>query len=114
MMRLVVEKDGTGTKADLQGYDVRGKTGTAQKALKNKKGYSNTRYTSVFAGFAPKDHPKLAIVVVVDEPENQYYGGDVAAPAFRDILAESFNYLNIPPEKKDQTMIASLSEGAGN
>jgi cell division protein FtsI (penicillin-binding protein 3) len=114
MMRLVVEKDGTGTKADLQGYDVCGKTGTAQKALKNKKGYSNTRYTSVFAGFAPKDHPKLAIVVVVDEPENQYYGGDVAAPAFRDILAESFNYLNIPPEKKDQTMIASLSEGAGN
>ena len=113
MMRLVVEKDGTGTKADIQGYNVCGKTGTAQKALKNKKGYSNTRYTSVFAGFAPKDHPQLAIVVVVDEPENQYYGGDVAAPAFRNILAESFNYLNIPPEKNNHTMIASLSEGGG-
>lgn len=98
MMHLAVAEDGTGTKAAMEGYTVCGKTGTAQKALKNSKGYSKDKYLSVFAGFAPKNDPRLAILVVVDEPRNKYYGGDVAAPAFRSIMAESFNYLNIRPE----------------
>jgi len=110
MMNLVVENDGTGTKAAIDGYTVCGKTGTAQKALKNKKGYSKNRYTSVFAGFAPKNNSELAILVAIDEPKKQYYGGDVAAPAFKAIMAESFNYLNIAPENS-KTMIASLSPG---
>jgi len=78
--------------------------------LKNKKGYSKKNYISVFAGFAPKNNSELAILVVIDEPKKQYYGGDVAAPAFKTIMAESFNYLNIVPEKT-KTMIASLSTG---
>jgi cell division protein FtsI (penicillin-binding protein 3) len=110
MMQLVVEEAGTGTKAAMDGYTVCGKTGTAQKALENRKGYSKHNYISVFGGFAPLDTPELAILVVVDEPRKQYYGGDVAAPAFKTIMAESFNYLNIPPEK-NKPMMASLSTG---
>jgi len=110
MMSLVVKEEGTGVKAAMDGYTVCGKTGTAQKALKNQKGYSKNNYISVFAGFAPIDNPELAILVVIDEPRKQYYGGDVAAPAFKTIMAESFNYLNIPPEKS-KNMIALLSTG---
>ncbi len=110
MMNLVVREEGTGIKAAMDGYTVCGKTGTAQKALKDKRGYSTNKYMSVFAGFAPLDTPQLAILVVIDEPKKQYYGGDVAAPAFKTIMAESFNYLNIPPEKAPH-MIASVSTG---
>ncbi|MCF6246598.1 MAG: penicillin-binding protein 2 [Desulfobacula sp.] len=113
MMSLAVAEDGTGTKAAMDGYTVCGKTGTAQKALKNKKGYSKSKYISVFAGFAPKDDPKLAILVVVDEPQNQYYGGDVAAPAFKNIMAEAFNYLNIRPAK-NESMIAMFNKEKTN
>ena len=113
MMRLVVKEEGTGSKAAMDGYTVCGKTGTAQKALKNQRGYSKNNYISVFAGFAPQDNPELAILVVIDEPRKQYYGGDVAAPAFKTIMAESFNYLNIPPEKH-KNMIALLSTGEKN
>ncbi|MCD4720526.1 MAG: penicillin-binding protein 2, partial [Desulfobacula sp.] len=113
MMSLVVKEEGTGVKAAMEGYTVCGKTGTAQKALKNRKGYSKSNYISVFAGFAPEDNPELAILVVIDEPRKQYYGGDVAAPAFKTIMAESFNYLNIPPEK-NKTMVALLSTGGKN
>ncbi|MBW2655800.1 MAG: penicillin-binding protein 2, partial [Deltaproteobacteria bacterium] len=113
MMGLVVAEEGTGTKAAMDGYTVCGKTGTAQKALKNQRGYSKNNYISIFAGFAPEENPKLAILVVVDEPRKQYYGGDVAAPAFKTIMTESFNYLNIPPEK-NKIMIAQLPTGEKN
>ena len=122
MMGLVVENEGTGTKAAIDGFNICGKTGTAQKALKNQKGYAKNRYTSVFGGFAPKNRPELAILVVIDEPTKKYYGGDVAAPAFKSIMAESFTYLNIAPENRKipelspehsakQSMVASLSVG---
>lgn len=110
MMNLVVQEEGTGVNAALDGYTVCGKTGTAQKALKNGKGYSKNKYTSVFAGFAPLDNPKLAVLVVVDEPMNKYYSGEVAAPAFKTIMAESFNYLNIAPEK-DRQVVAAVTKG---
>ncbi|CCK79378.1 peptidoglycan D,D-transpeptidase FtsI family protein [Desulfobacula toluolica] len=110
MMSLAVKEEGTGTKAAMNGYSVCGKTGTAQKAMEKRKGYSKRNYISVFGGFAPQGNPELAILVVVDEPRKQYYGGDVAAPAFKSIMAESFNYLNIPPEKS-KNMIALLSSG---
>ncbi|MCK5163264.1 MAG: penicillin-binding protein 2 [Desulfobacula sp.] len=113
MMSLAVKEEGTGVKAAMAGYTVCGKTGTAQKALKNKKGYSKNKYISVFGGFAPENNPELAILVVIDEPRKQYYGGDVAAPAFKTIMAESFNYLNIPPEKS-KVMIALLPFGEKN
>ena len=105
MMARVVQEDGTGTKAALPGYRVCGKTSTAQKADKETKGYSHSKFTAAFAGFAPFDNPALAILVVVDEPKENHYGGIVAAPAFKDILARSFNYLNIAP---DTDMVAGL------
>lgn len=111
MMHLAVQEDGTGSKAAMEGYAVCGKTGTAQKVSKNRKGYSKNRYTSIFAGFAPRYNPELSILVVVDEPMGgKYYGGDVAAPAFKKILAGSFNYLNIPPEQK-QHIAAVIDNG---
>ena len=110
MMNLVVSREGTGTKAIIDGYEICGKTGTAQKVAEGGKGYAKNKYTSVFAGFAPLENPELAVLVIVDEPQKQYYGGDVAAPAFKTILAESFNYLNIPPEK-NKTLVALAPEG---
>lgn len=97
MMRAATEKGGTGTLAAPVGYTVCGKTGTAQK-LNDQGNYQHCEYNAVFAGFAPIDAPELAVVVVVDEPHRQHFGGLVAAPAFREIVHESFNYLNIPPE----------------
>ncbi len=75
------------------------------ESCQRQKGYSDSRYTSAFAGFAPFDNPALAILVVVDEPKQNHYGGIVAAPAFKDIMARSFNYLNIAP---NTDMIAAL------
>lgn len=107
MMNLVVQEEGTGTRAAMEGYAVCGKTSTAQKASKDQKGYEKNKYISAFAGFAPLENPELAILVVVDEPRKKHYGGEVAAPAFKTIMAESFNYLNIPPDKT-HSMVAAL------
>ncbi|PIE63182.1 MAG: cell division protein FtsI [Desulfobacter postgatei] len=98
MVRVVHQKEGTGTQAAIPGYRICGKTSTAQKVARDKKGYSHSRFTAAFAGFAPFDNPVLAILVVVDEPKKNHYGGIVAAPAFKDIMARSFNYLNITPQ----------------
>jgi len=110
MMNMVVKKDGTGTRAAMEGYEVCGKTSTAQKAGRNKTGYEKNKYIAAFAGFAPKKDPKLAILVVIDEPTKQHYGGEVAAPAFKTIMAQSFNYLNVVPENTG-TMIAAVTKG---
>ena len=113
MMNLVVQEEGTGTKAAMQGYRVCGKTSTAQKARKGKPGYETNKYIAGFAGFAPQENPELAILVVIDEPQKQYYGGQLAAPAFKTIMAQSFNYLNIAPEPT-KTMIAAVTKGEEN
>ena len=113
MMNMVVQENGTGTKAAMDGYPVCGKTSTAQKAGKDGKGYEKNKYTAAFAGFAPQENPELAILVVVDEPQKKHYGGDVAAPAFKTIMAESFSYLNIAPEKTE-SMIAAVIKGQAN
>lgn len=98
MMQSVVQEGGTGTRARLPGYRVCGKTGTAQKARTDGKGYAAGDYTALFVGFAPADAPQLAAAVIIDEPRTSHYGGVVAAPAFKTILQKSFNYLNIPPD----------------
>ncbi|MBU4133126.1 MAG: penicillin-binding protein 2 [Proteobacteria bacterium] len=113
MMNLVVQEEGTGTKAAMEGYAVCGKTSTAQKASTGQAGYAKNKYISAFAGFAPQENPELAILVVIDEPQKQHYGGDVAAPAFKTILAKSFNYLNIAPERT-KSMIAAVTKGEKN
>lgn len=97
MLEEVVRPGGTGTKAAIPGYRVAGKTGTAWKFTAG--GYSEDRYISIFAGLAPASDPRLAAVVVIDEPSGQlYYGSDVAAPVFANVMAESLRLLAVPPD----------------
>jgi cell division protein FtsI (penicillin-binding protein 3) len=97
MLEEVVKPGGTGTKAAVQGYRVAGKTGTAWKFAAG--GYSEDKYLSIFAGMAPASDPKLAAVVIIDEPGGDlYYGSDVAAPVFAEVMAESLRLMAIPPD----------------
>ena len=96
ILKTVITEGGTGVNAALEGYSVCGKTGTAQK-IDESGTYAKDRYLASFVGFAPADHPELTILVLVDEPKGQSYGGIVAAPAFRQIALETLSYLNIPP-----------------
>ena len=84
--------------AAIPGYMLAGKTGTAEKADPETGGYSKTKYVASFVGFAPARDPKLLTLVMVDEPQGDIYGGSVAAPAWRDIMSFSLNYLRIPPK----------------
>ncbi len=107
MMRGVVSKTGTAPKAAVRGYKVAGKTGTVKKISK-KGGYTRKKYSAVFAGFAPASDPKLAIVVMIDEPNNGvYYGGLVAAPAFSTIMSGALRLLNIDPDDISHPDVAS-------
>jgi cell division protein FtsI (penicillin-binding protein 3) len=111
MMQLVVEKGGTGNSAAIEGFRVAGKTGTAQKT--NNSGiYEKDKYVSSFVGFVPADNPELTILVVVDEPQGEYYGSVVAAPAFKTIATESLSYLTIPSKNKKGRLTAKLKSGA--
>ena len=94
MLEYATSEDGTGSKAIPTGYRVAGKTGTAQKP-NPRGGYSKGRYNAVFAGFAPVDDPQLVIIVLVDEPKKSIYGGQVAAPIFRNIAESALPYLGI-------------------
>lgn len=97
MFRGVVENDrGTGRKAEITGYKVAGKTGTANVAGPD--GYIKGQYIASFVGFVPANNPRLVTLVVVNKPQNGYYGGDVAAPAFEEITEFALGYLNIPPD----------------
>ena len=97
MLEEVVRPGGTGTKAAVTGYRIAGKTGTAWKFAAG--GYSKDKYISIFAGLAPASDPRLAAVVVIDEPTGEfYYGSDVAAPVFADVMSESLRLLAIPPD----------------
>ncbi len=97
MMGRVVQEDGTGTQARIKGFLVGGKTGTAQKVEPGTGRYSPTKRVSSFIGFLPLQDPELMILVVVDEPKGQVYGGVVAAPAFNQIAVKTAYYLGIPP-----------------
>ena len=97
MLEEVVRPGGTGTKAAVTGYRIAGKTGTAWKFAAG--GYSKDKYISIFAGLAPASDPRLAAVVVIDEPGGElYYGSDVAAPVFADVMSESLRLLAVPPD----------------
>ncbi|MDO8683895.1 MAG: penicillin-binding protein 2 [Armatimonadota bacterium] len=88
--------EGTGKAAAVEGYTVGGKTGTAQKARADGRGYSGGGYVGSFIGFVPASNPKLLIIVVVDEPKGSHYGSVVAAPAFRNIAKKALWYLRTP------------------
>jgi cell division protein FtsI (penicillin-binding protein 3) len=97
MMETVVSEGGTATGAALESYRTAGKTGTARKAIKG--GYGD-EYLSFFAGISPVSDPKIAMVVMIDEPEGDaYYGGDVAAPVFSAVAEQALRLLNVKPDK---------------
>ncbi len=98
LLELVVT-NGTGKgKANVPGYRVAGKTGTAQKVVRGQAGYANGRYVASFIGFLPVSAPKAVIYVVVDEPTGVYYGAQVAAPIFQDIAQRLMWYWKVPPD----------------
>ena len=97
MLRMAVQKGGTATRADVIGYPVAGKTGTAQKVVRGGRGYARDKYVASFIGFAPYHDPELSVIVVLDEPKNGYYGGAVATPAFKEIMTNALPLLDIPP-----------------
>lgn len=106
IMSTVVTDGGTGVNAALSRYTVCGKTGTAQKIDKGGS-YSNDQFTASFVGFAPQQHPAVAVLVILDDPKVNHYGGVVAAPAFKQIVHETLNYLNVEPEtdSNDETIL---------
>jgi cell division protein FtsI/penicillin-binding protein 2 len=85
-----VVESGTGKMAQVKGYQVAGKTGTAQKAGKG--GYSD-KYIGSFVGFLPADNPELSVIVAIDEPQGEYHGGQVAAPVFNAIAGKAMYLL---------------------
>jgi cell division protein FtsI/penicillin-binding protein 2 len=97
MLRGVVEQ-GSGTTAQVPGYRVAGKTGTAAKPEPTG-GYSDTRYVASFVGFAPASRPRLVVLVAIDEPRGAIWGGVVAGPLFAEISEFVLQYLEIPPDR---------------
>jgi cell division protein FtsI (penicillin-binding protein 3) len=96
MLRRVVS-EGTGKRAAIAGFSVAGKTGTAQKIDLDTGQYSKKGFMSSFVGFVPADAPILTILVMIDEPQEETFGGDVAAPAFSVIGREVLHYFKVPP-----------------
>ena len=97
ILKTVTEEGGTGRGASLSGYEAAGKTGTAQKALPEGRGYSDKR-TASFIGFAPVENPQVVISVIIDEPAGVSYGGIVAAPAFKMIAEQVLPYMGVYPK----------------
>lgn len=95
-----VVKNGTGKKAALDGFDVAGKTGTAQKYNMETRSYSSTEFISSFIGFAPADSPRLVILVMIDNPKGLHWGSVVSAPVFQKIAKKALRYLNVPSSKE--------------
>ncbi|HSP35910.1 MAG TPA: penicillin-binding transpeptidase domain-containing protein [Thermoanaerobaculia bacterium] len=93
---------GTGERAALPEHVVAGKSGTAQKAVRG--GYAIDKFIASFGGYVPADRPRLVILVVVDEPKHEQYGGVIAAPAFREIAEGALHYLRVTPSVPQRTI----------
>ena len=107
IFKRVVE-EGTGLPAKLEGFDIAGKTGTAQKFDEELGRYSSAKHLASFVGFVPADDPAICMIVVLDEPKGlMQYGGQVAAPAFRDISARVLRYLRAAPKPKAETLVTA-------
>ncbi|MDX5372230.1 MAG: penicillin-binding protein 2 [Pseudomonadaceae bacterium] len=122
MLQQVVEAPRGVFRAQVPGYHVSGKSGTARKASVGTKGYTENAYRSMFAGFAPSSNPRIAMMVVIDEPsKGGYFGGLVSAPVFSKVMAGSLRLMNITPDNlpppvdpaaaQPQTAAATTSQG---
>jgi cell division protein FtsI (penicillin-binding protein 3) len=95
ILQGVVDR-GTGVMAQVKGYDIAGKTGTAQKIDPELHKYSPTKYVASFVGYLPADNPEVTILVIIDEPKEIHWGGSVCAPVFGQVAKDIMRYLNIP------------------
>jgi cell division protein FtsI (penicillin-binding protein 3) len=103
MLELAVQPGGTAPKAQVPGYRVAGKTGTAHKL--EGRGYTN-KYVSSFVGFAPASAPRLIVAVMIDEPSTGvHYGGEVAAPVFSAVMGSALRTLGAPPDAPGDNVI---------
>ena len=114
MLELAVSTDGTGAAARVPDYRVAGKTGTVHKLTPS--GYSPDEYVAWFAGFAPMSHPRLAMVVMIDRPRgDRYYGGQVAAPVFSEVMSGALRLLDVPPDAPRPTpTVVAAAKDAGD
>ena len=108
-LKTVVAEGGTARRAALEYYSVAGKTGTAQKAGRG--GYIPGKYYASFVGFFPADEPALCVLVALDEPTGDYYGGLTAAPVFKAIAERTASYLGLKPDLVEQGTLVSPEEG---
>ena len=106
-LKTVVSPEGTAPKAALEHYTVAGKTGTGQKV---EHGVYVSKYFSSFLGFFPADEPELCISIMMDEPKHGYFGGQAAAPVFKQVAERAANYLGLPPDRLAEP---ALAEGHG-
>lgn len=111
MMEKVVSEGG-GMKAAVKGYHFAGKTGTAEKLKDSGSGYSAGRYIASFVGFGPVEDPEVVILVVLDDPNGVYYGGQIAAPVAGDILGKIMRYLNIRPHIVNEPLAPAAQQSS--
>ena len=110
MLEMAVQPGGTAPKAQIPGYRVAGKTGTAHKLEGG--AYAN-KYVASFVGFAPASDPRLIVAVMIDEPSNgKHFGGDVAAPVFAQVMGASLRSLGVPPDAPLRPLVTAASEWA--
>lgn len=106
---------GGGQKAKVRGYRVAGKTGTAQKIKEDGTGYAEGRYIASFCGFGPVENPRIAILVMIDDPSGVFYGGQIAAPVAGRIFSQVFRYMRIEPSdaptNEEEEISADVGEG---
>jgi cell division protein FtsI (penicillin-binding protein 3) len=100
---------GTGSKAAVQGYRVAGKTGTAQKIDPKTGAYSSNLSVGSFVGYVPAEEPRMAIVVVIDEPHTEAWGGVVAAPVFRRVAEQALPYLGVSSQEPVKLALVTSS-----
>src|SRR5262249_27788845 len=106
MLQDVTNEGGTGVMANVEGFEVAGKTGTAQKADAVHGGYAAKKRVGSFVGFVPANNPRLVALVLIDEPEVNVYGGIVAAPVFRNIAQGALRRLAVAPDKASPLPVA--------
>jgi len=111
MMETVTQPGGSGVNADIKGFTVAGKTGTAQKFSLERNEYSSNAFIASFVGFAPSRDPAITAIVIIDEPKGDIYGGVVAAPIWAEIVSKTLKYLNIPPNGQEVIPDADQSIG---
>jgi cell division protein FtsI (penicillin-binding protein 3) len=108
MLEMAVQAGGTAPQAQVAGYRVAGKTGTAHKL--EGRGYAANRYISSFVGFAPVSNPRLVVAVMIDEPgAGQYYGGLVAAPVFSEVVGGALRLMGVTPDAPVEKLVLPVA-----